>query len=223
MYKLVHSHHFRICERDRGYQTRRLAASHWPPSTTNTVPLIKLAASEQIKTAAFSMSAIRPKRPSGILFLQPLFDRLGNEPLHAFSVFDWTRRDRVDAYAVTAPLNREIARECIDSCFRRGHVKLHRRAEIMKRRADVQNLPAMFLELRKRGAANVERAFQIDIDDSSESIWRQLFRGAKKVSGSAVDDDIDLAEVLDGLCNRLLDLFRLRTSAATAMPCRRCC
>ncbi len=48
-------------------QSNRFAASQWPPSTTSTVPLIYAAASEQRNKAAFSISAISPKRPNGIL------------------------------------------------------------------------------------------------------------------------------------------------------------
>src|SRR6185369_3569302 len=67
----------------------------------------------------------------------------------------------------------------------------------------------MLLELRKSRATNVERAFQIDIDHRPKPIRRQLLRGAKKVSRCAVHDDIDLAELLDRLRNRLFDFLRL--------------
>src|ERR1700752_123162 len=79
----------------------------------------------------------------------------------------------------------------------------------MESRADVQYLPALFFELRERRPTNVERAFEIDVHHSSKTIWRQLLCGTEKVSGSAVHDDIDLAEVFDGLCDSFFNLFRL--------------
>src|SRR6185369_5647227 len=79
-----------------------------------------------------------------VLLQQTHLHRFRYETLHALSVFDWTRRDRVHAYAVAAPLDREIARQCIDTRLRRRHVKLHWRREVVKRRADVQNLSVMF-------------------------------------------------------------------------------
>src|SRR4029453_17544749 len=47
----------------------RFPANHCPPPQTIIPPFMKLAASEQRKTAAFSISAILPKRPRGIPFL----------------------------------------------------------------------------------------------------------------------------------------------------------
>src|ERR1043165_1905009 len=75
----------------------------------------------------------------------------------------------------------------------------------MKRRTDVENLPAMLFQLCKGSAANVERTFQIDVDHSSEAVWRQLFRRAQEVTCGAVHDDIDLAELFDGLCYSLFN------------------
>src|SRR6186713_1436927 len=79
----------------------------------------------------------------------------------------------------------------------------------MKRRADVQNLPAMLLELRKGRATDVECALQIDVDHSSKPVRRQLLRRTKKVSRSAVHDDINLAELLDSLRDCFFDFLRL--------------
>src|ERR1041384_2651777 len=83
------------------------------------------------------------------LFAQTILDRLRDQTRHAFGVFDWTRRDPVHAYPVTSPLDGKIARQRINTGFRGGHVNLHRRAEIMKCGADVQNLAAMLFELRE--------------------------------------------------------------------------
>src|SRR5687768_5511267 len=55
----------------------------------------------------------------------------------------------------------------------------------------------MFFELRKRSAANIERALQIDVDNRAETIGRQLFSFTEKVTGRAIDDDVDLSELLD--------------------------
>ena len=163
------------------------------------------------------MSAMRPKRPSGISLAQTIFNRLRHQTLHAFRVFDWTRRDPVDANPITSPLHREIARQRINTSFRCRHVKLHRRAEIMERGADVQNLAAMLFQLCKRRATDVERAFQVDVNHGAKAVWRQLFRRAEKVSRGAVNDDIDLAKLFDRLCNGLLDASGWRTSAATGI------
>src|SRR5688500_2410529 len=138
-------------------------------------------------------SSESPERHS---LAQPFLDRLGHQARHAFGVFDWTRSDRVDAYSISSPLDSEISRQRIDTGFRRGDVKLHRRAEIMKRRADVQYLTAMFFELCKRSAANIERSLQIDVDNSAETIRRQLFGFTQKVTGRAIDDNVDLSELL---------------------------
>ena len=61
----------------------------------------------------------------------------------------------------------------------------------------------MLSELRKSRATDVECALQIDVDHSSKTIRRQLLRRAKKVSRSAVHDNIDLAELLDRLRSSL--------------------
>src|SRR5689334_19570976 len=79
----------------------------------------------------------------------------------------------------------------------------------MQRRTDVQDLSAILLELCKGRATNIERALQIDINHSSKSVRRQLLRGTKKVSRSAVHDDIDLAELLDSLRHCFFNVFRL--------------
>src|SRR2546423_1598588 len=78
----------------------------------------------------------------------------------------------------------------------------------MKRRADVQDLSAMLLELRKCRATNVERAFKINIDDSAESVGRHFLRSTEKVTGCTVHNDIDLAKLFDSLCDGFFDLSR---------------
>src|SRR5687768_9640355 len=67
----------------------------------------------------------------------------------------------------------------------------------------------MFFELSKRCAANVERALQIDIDNSSEAVGRELLSSTKKVAGRAVNNDIDLAEMFDRLCDGFFNFFRM--------------
>src|SRR2546430_5358513 len=84
-------------------------------------------------------------------------------------------------------------------------MELHRRAEVMQRGTDIQDLAASFFQLLERGAANIERPFQIYIDHRSETVWGKLLGRAKKVSGGAVDDDVDFAESFDGCGNCLLD------------------
>src|ERR1044072_1388169 len=143
------------------------------------------------------------------LFAQAILYRLRDEARHAFSVFDWTRRGPVHAYSVTAPLDSKIARQRIDTGFCGRNVNLHRRAEIMKCRADVQYLPAMLFELRESRTTNVESSFRIDIENRAKTIWRQLFRRAEKVTGGAVHDDVDLAEVFDRLCDCFFNVFGL--------------
>src|SRR5687768_18168273 len=46
---------------------------------------------------------------------QTFFDRLRHQTLHSFRVFDWARRDRVDAYSISSPLNGEVTRQRIDT------------------------------------------------------------------------------------------------------------
>src|SRR5689334_20416071 len=88
-------------------------------------------------------------------------------------------------------------------------MKLHRRTEIMERSRNVQDLPAMLFELCKTRTTNVERTLQIDIDDSSKTVWRQLLRGTQKVSRGTVHDDVDLTKLLDSLCNGFFNFLRL--------------
>ena len=47
---------------------------------------------------------------------------------------------------------------------------LHRRAKVMQRGADIENLASVLFQLIERCAANVEGAFQIDIYDGAETI-----------------------------------------------------
>src|SRR5688572_6518722 len=88
-------------------------------------------------------------------------------------------------------------------------MELHRRAEVMQRRADVQNLSAMLLELCKRRTTDVERSLQVDIDDRAKAVRRQLFSLTKKVSRRAINNDIDFAKLFDRLCHSAFDLSRL--------------
>src|SRR4051794_10388344 len=78
----------------------------------------------------------------------------------------------------------------------------------MKRGTDVKNLTAMFLELSKRSAANIERAFQIDVDNRTKAVWRQVLSATQKVAGGSVDNDINLAKLRNCFCKSLLHLIR---------------
>src|SRR6185295_17994299 len=141
------------------------------------------------------------KTPERNLLAQTILDRFRDEAHHAFSVFDWTRRDPIHAYSVTAPFDGKIARQRVNTGFSGRNVNLHRCTEIMKRGADVQYLAAMLFELRKGRTTNVESSLRIDVEDCAKTIGRQLLRRAKKVSGGAVHDDVDLAELFDRLCD----------------------
>ena len=141
--------------------------------------------------------------------LQLLFDRLRDQSLHSFGVSDWPRRDRVHANSVTSPLNGQVLRQRVDAGLRRGDVKLHRRAQVMQRGADVQNLAAVLFQFTERCPANIERPFQIDIHDGAETVRRKFFRRAEKISGGSVDDDVDFAKSFDSGRNGSLDLFGL--------------
>src|SRR5215213_171721 len=88
-------------------------------------------------------------------------------------------------------------------------MKLHRRSQVVQRRADVQNLATVLFQLCKGGATNIKSALQIDVHDSAKPIGRQLLSRTKEVSGSAVHNDIDFAELFDRLCDRLFDFLRL--------------
>src|SRR5713226_4643945 len=78
----------------------------------------------------------------------------------------------------------------------------------MQRRADVQNLSAILFQFRERCATDIECSLEIDIDDSAESVGRKAFSGAKKISGSAVNNDIYLSKSIDSRGDRFLDFFR---------------
>src|ERR1044072_4170701 len=143
------------------------------------------------------------------LLAQTILDRLRDQARHAFRVFDWSRRDPVHANSVTPPLDGKIARQRIYTGFSGRNVNLHWCAEIMEGGANVQYLPAMLFELRKGLTTNVESSFRIDIEDGAETIGRQLFRRAQKVSGGTVHYDVDLAEVFDCLCDCLFNRFGL--------------
>ena len=87
-------------------------------------------------------------------------------------------------------------------------MKLHRRAEIMQGRADIQNLSLVLFQFFERGPTDDEGSFEIDVDDGAETIRRKFFRRAKKIPGGAVDDDIDLSEALDGGGDGFLNIVR---------------
>src|SRR5207249_3940394 len=89
------------------------------------------------------------------------------------------------------------------------NMKLHRRAEVMQRCANVEDLPAMLLELCKCRATDIEGTFQIDVDDCSEPVRGKLFSFAKEVACGAVHDDVDTAEPIDGGGNSLFNFFRV--------------
>src|SRR6185503_21014963 len=46
------------------------------------------------------------KTSQGNILPQTIFDRLGHQTFHSFRIFNWTRRDPVDADSMPAPLNR---------------------------------------------------------------------------------------------------------------------
>ena len=76
----------------------------------------------------------------------------------------------------------------------------------MERGGDIEDLAARLFKLFESGAADVECAFRIDIDDGAETIGRQLVGGGEEVAGSSIDDNVDLSIMLDrssdGIFNR---------------------
>src|SRR5947208_1057565 len=62
----------------------------------------------------------------------------------------------------------------------------------MQGRADIQDLPAVFFELAERGATNIERALQIDIDYRAEGVWRKFFRCAENIPRGATGNEGDV-------------------------------
>src|SRR5260370_36626815 len=77
----------------------------------------------------------------------------------------------------------------------------------MQRRTDVQDLATILFQFSEGRAADIERAFEIDVYDGAETVRGKLFRSAKKISGGAVDDDIYLAESFHGRSDCLLNFF----------------
>src|ERR1043165_8056827 len=81
----------------------------------------------------------------------------------------------------------------------------------------------MFFQLCKCCATDVERALQINVDYRAKAVRREFFCRTKKVTGSAVHDDVDFAELRDSFSDRLFDCFwlthigRNRNSLATAL------
>ena len=91
-------------------------------------------------------------------------------------------------------------------------MELHWRAQVMQSGTDVQNLSAILFQLRERRPADIERPFQIDIDHRAEAVRRKFLCRAQKISGGAVDYDVDFAESFDGGSERPLndgDVFRI--------------
>src|SRR5258705_1699133 len=88
-------------------------------------------------------------------------------------------------------------------------MELHWRTEIVKCCADVEDLTALLFELREGGATSVESSLKVNVDDGAEAIRRQLLSLAKKVSGGAINDDIDLAEMFNPSGEGALDLLGL--------------
>ena len=140
-------------------------------------------------------------------FPELVLDGFRHQTLHAFGVADRTGRNCIHANAVTSPLDREVFRQSIDASLGRRDMQLHRRAQVVQRRTDVQDLALMLLQLIESRAANIERALQIDIHDRAKTVGRKFFRRAKKVSGCAVHYDIDFAESFNGGRDGLLNFF----------------
>src|SRR5687767_2036365 len=136
---------------------------------------------------------------------QSLFDRLGDEPAHAFGVLDGAGRDGVRADAMAPPLDREVARQRVHARLRRRDVELHGRAEVVERRADVEYLAAPFFQLLEGGAADVEGALEVYVNDRPEAVGRKLLGRAEEVAGRAVDRDVKTAEALDRRGDGALD------------------
>src|ERR1700754_1291423 len=149
----------------RAVRGKPVATIHHQHLATNKTATLRT--NKQCRLLNISDSAETSQRN---VLLQLLSDCLGNEPLHSLSILDWTRRNRVHANPITSPLNRQIARQRINTSLRCGNVKLHRRAEVMQRRTDVQNLSAILFELRKCRPTNVERSFQVDIHNRAKSV-----------------------------------------------------
>src|SRR5947207_1384358 len=77
----------------------------------------------------------------------------------------------------------------------------------MQRRADVQDLAVALFQFSEGRATNIERAFQIDIDNCAEAIGRKLLGGTKKVSRRAINDDVDFAEAFNRGSNGFFNFF----------------
>src|SRR4030081_903349 len=95
----------------------------------------------------------QPKSSQRDPSFQFLFNWFRNQRLHPSSSSDWPGGDRVHADSVTSPLNRKIFSQRIDAGLGCGNMNLHRRAEVMQRRTDVQYLTAMLLQLIERRPA----------------------------------------------------------------------
>jgi len=59
------------------------------------------------------------------------FQLRDQKPLHALGVLDRSRSDSVDANAVTAPFNGQIASDRVHACLGRRDMDLHRRRQVM--------------------------------------------------------------------------------------------
>src|SRR3989442_12581941 len=97
-----------------------------------------------------------------------------------------------------SPLDGKVLSQGVDAGLCRRNVKLHRRAEVMQRGADIQDLTLVLFQLFERSAANIERALQIDIDHRAKTVGGKFLSRAEKVSGGAVDDDVHFSESFDG-------------------------
>ena len=128
--------------------------------------------------------------------------RRAREAADALRAAGGTRRHAVHTNSIAAPLGRQRHRQRVDAGFRRGRVCLSDGAEVGECRADVDDRSAARLEMRKRRARHMERAFEIDVDDGPESVRRQILGEADEVAGGAVDHDVETAEIRDGLIDR---------------------
>jgi hypothetical protein len=119
---------------------------------------------------------------------------IAREAAHAFRTFGGTGSNAVHADAVRPPFGRERARERIDAGLRGRRMRLPHRAEILQRRADVQDYAAARFQMRERRARDVERPLQIDIDNRAEPVRGEILGGADEIAGRAVHDDIQMAK-----------------------------
>src|SRR5262249_7604120 len=111
------------------------------------------------------------------------------EALHALGAFDRAGDDAVHPDARRRPFEGEVAGQLLDTGFGGAGVDLQRRGHERLRGADVDDAALLRGERLVGGAARVEGAAEVDVDDGAKAVRRERRRRRKEVPGRRADED----------------------------------